>query len=324
MNIPRHLFKYLLAIALIFASVSSSRAAVFVSVGIAPPPLPVYEQPVCPADGYLWTPGYWAYGPYGYYWVPGTWVQPPSFGLLWTPGYWGWGNGGYFFNEGYWGPQVGFYGGINYGFGYGGNGYYGGYWHGGHFFYNTAYSHVNVTNIHNVYVNRTVVNGNGGRTSFNGGNGGVHAEPTAEQRRYAGEHHIGATSMQREHVLAASRDPGQRVSANGGKPKTLAADRPLGGGKTAGTGKEKTAAHEGGPKTENRTPETHAVKEHHTEAAHTGGPAPEHKTRTHTTEESHPKVQHSHSQPHAPQHASHPQPHAGPKPQGGGDHKDKH
>ncbi|MGB6871180.1 MAG: YXWGXW repeat-containing protein, partial [Acidobacteriaceae bacterium] len=56
-----------------------------VSVNFAPPPLPVYEQPLCPAEGYLWTPGYWAWDPdYGYYWVPGVWVAPPEAGLLWT------------------------------------------------------------------------------------------------------------------------------------------------------------------------------------------------------------------------------------------------
>ena len=27
-----------------------------------PPPLPVYEQPPCPVEGYIWTPGYWAWG----------------------------------------------------------------------------------------------------------------------------------------------------------------------------------------------------------------------------------------------------------------------
>lgn len=42
-----------------------------ISARIAPPPLPVYEQPECPTDGYLWTPGYWAYDDdNGYYWVP--------------------------------------------------------------------------------------------------------------------------------------------------------------------------------------------------------------------------------------------------------------
>lgn len=37
----------------------ASRAAVAVSIDIAPPPLPVCVQPVMPAPGYLWTPDYW-------------------------------------------------------------------------------------------------------------------------------------------------------------------------------------------------------------------------------------------------------------------------
>ena len=51
---------------------------------------------------------------------PGVWVEPPQPGLLWTPGYWGFVNGAYLFHRGYWGAQIGFYGGINYGFGYDG------------------------------------------------------------------------------------------------------------------------------------------------------------------------------------------------------------
>src|SRR5580658_8333797 len=43
--------------------------------GSPPPPLPVCEQPLCPAEGDLWTPGYWAYAQEGYFWVPGTWVM---------------------------------------------------------------------------------------------------------------------------------------------------------------------------------------------------------------------------------------------------------
>ena len=88
----------------------------------------------------------------GYYWVPGTWAQPPAVGLLWTPGYWGWGNGAYVWNAGYWGPTVGFYGGINYGFGYGGFGYGGGYWNNGAFYYNRSVNNINVANFHNTYV----------------------------------------------------------------------------------------------------------------------------------------------------------------------------
>src|ERR1700693_1446750 len=106
------------------------------SITIPPPVLPVYVQPPIPEPGYIWTPGYWAYGPQAYFWVPGTWVQPPVVGVLWTPGYWGWRDGIYVWNAGYWGPRIGFYGGVNYGFGYGGVGYEGGAWRGGVFSYN--------------------------------------------------------------------------------------------------------------------------------------------------------------------------------------------
>ena len=99
----------------------------------------------------MWTPGYWAYGPAGYYWVPGVWVRPPQVGVLWTPGYWGWGGSAFVFHEGYWGPHIGFYGGVNYGFGYGGVGFEGGYWHGNTFLRITApvtNVDVHVTNVY--------------------------------------------------------------------------------------------------------------------------------------------------------------------------------
>ena len=56
--------------------------------------------------------------------------SPPRAGVLWTPGYWGFAGGVYAWHAGYWGPHVGFYGGINYGFGYGGVGFVGGEWRG--------------------------------------------------------------------------------------------------------------------------------------------------------------------------------------------------
>ncbi len=124
-----------------------------IGVAVAPPPLPVYEQPPCPAPNYLWTPGYWAWGEFGYYWVPGTWVPAPAPNLLWTPGYWSWNNGEYVWTPGYWGPQIGYYGGINYGFGYVGSGFVGGGWSGGFFHYNTAFLNVNAAFIPNVYEN---------------------------------------------------------------------------------------------------------------------------------------------------------------------------
>src|SRR5258708_4258471 len=130
----RILWLTLLALALVGASFGQFG----ISVTFAPPALPVYAQPVCPGDGYIWTPGYWAYGLDGYYWVPGTWVLAPRRGYLWTPGYWGWAGGLYLWHSGYWGLYVGFYGGVNYGFGYTGLGYHGGYWNGERFYYNRS------------------------------------------------------------------------------------------------------------------------------------------------------------------------------------------
>jgi WXXGXW repeat (2 copies) len=214
-----------LLLAMLFIPATSS-ARVGISITIAPPSLPVYVQPACPGDGYIWTPGYWAYGDDGYYWVPGTWVLAPEVGFLWTPGYWGWSDGVYVWNAGYWGPTVGFYGGINYGFGYIGVGYAGGYWNNGHFFYNRAVNNINVSVIHDTY-SRTVINRSGeSHVSFNGGRGGTTARPTPAEIAAAREHHIAATSSQIQQERAASRDRSQWASVNHGKPAVAATAKP--------------------------------------------------------------------------------------------------
>jgi hypothetical protein len=203
----------------------SSFAGVFISVNIAPPALPVYEQPACPGDGYIWTPGYWAYGPEGYYWVPGTWATPPTVGLLWTPGYWGWGDGVYVWHAGYWGPHVGFYGGVNYGFGYFGGGYEGGYWRDRHFYYNRTVNNVTITNVH-IY-NKTVINNvTVNRVSYNGGRGGIDARPSREQEMWGREHHYEPTGMQRNHERDAGHNRGFLASENHGRPAVAATSRP--------------------------------------------------------------------------------------------------
>jgi hypothetical protein len=213
-------------ILLVFSHGAAAQIGIGVSVNFGPPAIPIYEQPICPADGYLWTPGYWAYDDDdGYYWVPGTWVESPQVGFLWTPGYWGWGGNAFLFHEGYWGPQVGFYGGINYGFGYGGFGYKGGRWEGGHFSYNTYVNRVDTTIIHNTY-NTTVVNVSETSVSYNGGTGGVEARPTPQQESYANEHHVGPVAAQTQHVQAARSNPELRASANQGKPPIAATARP--------------------------------------------------------------------------------------------------
>lgn len=218
---------------------AASSAQIILSIGIAPPPLPVYEQPICPGDGYIWTPGYWAYAADGYFWVPGTWVLAPEPGFLWTPGYWGWGDGVFLFHEGYWGLHIGFYGGINYGFGYVGVGYEGGYWNNGAFFYNRSVN--NVTNITNVY-NKTVIVNNNVRVSFNGGAGGITARPTPQEEAAANERHISPTPVQTQHVRAASTNRQLYESANHGKPPVAATGRP---GEFNGAGV--TKAKEAGP-----------------------------------------------------------------------------
>ena len=205
---------------------ASAQIAVGISVHVGPPALPVYVQPACPVEGYIWTPGYWAYGDAGYYWVPGVWVAPPRVGLLWTPGYWGWGGGVYVFHAGYWGEHVGFYGGVNYGFGYGGVGFVGGAWRGGVFAYNTAVVNVNTAVVRNVYVDRTVVNTTVvNHTSFNGGPGGVAATPTAEERGFEREPHVEATSEQMSHERTASMDRSNFASENHGRPENPAMSR---------------------------------------------------------------------------------------------------
>ena len=195
------------------------------SITIAPPILPIYVQPPLPAPGYLWTPGYWAYGPVGYYWVPGTWVQPPSVGLLWTPGYWGWHGGIYAWNGGYWGPHVGFYGGVNYGFGYGGVGFAGGRWNNGAFAYNSSVNNFGGTHVTNVY-NETVVNNTTNRTAFNGGAGGLTAQPTAQETAAAQEPHVTPTALQTQHEQTAASNPALRASVNHGQPAIAATSRP--------------------------------------------------------------------------------------------------
>src|ERR1700758_642101 len=101
-------FRYLLYMVMLLVFAMPSFAQVRISVSFGPPALPVYEQPLCPSEGYMWVPGYWAWDDDydDYYWVPGTWVLAPEPGFLWTPPYWAWSDGAFVFYEGYWGPEV--------------------------------------------------------------------------------------------------------------------------------------------------------------------------------------------------------------------------
>ena len=194
-------------------------------VNIAPPPLPSYQQPTIPAEGYLWMPGYWAWRksvPDDYFWVPGTWVLPPQPGLLWTPPYWSRVDGGYAFHGGYWAAEVGFYGGIDYGFGYSGDGYQGGRWEDGAFLYNRAVNNLGAFEIAHAYDQAVTVEDNAPRISFNGGRSGTAAQPTRHQEALASARHIGPTAEQQRHFEFAAMDRSQYSKLNNGAPGVAA------------------------------------------------------------------------------------------------------
>lgn len=200
-----------------------------VAVGVPPPPLPVYSQPEWPGDGYLWVPGYWAYADEtGYYWVPGTWTLAPEPGLLWTPGYWAWQPEGFMWNAGYWGPHVGFYGGIDYGFGYFGTGFSGGYWANNTYFCNGAVT--NIGALHgwrgNVYYGRGGFNeAQPNRISYNGGDRGTRSHPTLADLTARREPHIGWTTAQRQQASMARSNPALAAATNHGFPPIAATPR---------------------------------------------------------------------------------------------------
>jgi hypothetical protein len=273
--------RILLLALLLIVTLQPAIGQVAVTVSFGPPALPVYEQPICPDAGYLWTPGYWAYDQDdGYYWVPGTWVPAPEPGYLWTPAWWGWENGGFLFHEGYWATEVGFYGGINYGFGYFGVGFGGGRWEGREFRYNTAVVNVNTTVIHNTYIDRTVIVNNNtvNRVSYNGGEGGITRRPTPEEQRVEQARHIPPVAAQTQHIQAARSNTQLRASTNQGKPPIAATAKP-----GEFTGREAVAAREAGAPYKpaparggearaagNRTPENTNAGEHPATPAHAG------------------------------------------------------
>ncbi|MDR3716291.1 MAG: hypothetical protein P4L51_26095 [Puia sp.] len=277
-----------------------------ISARIAPPALPVYTQPPCPVDGYLWTPGYWAYDDIdGYYWVPGVWVSPPVVGYLWTPCYWGYAGGVYGWHPGYWGPHVGFYGGVNYGYGYGGSGFVGGGWYGGHYRYNTAVVNVNTTVVRNTYIDRTVVNNTtvvNNHTSFNGGPGGIAARPTPQEQVAMNERHVQATAMQTSHQQTASHDRTQFASVNHGSPATAAMNR-VGGSRFNPQGHPaatNAAAHPSGLSRSSGTPGT-ARNTRLSSPSHSPAPAHMVQQRNNNTVQ-HNQPQHSQPQHNQPQH----------------------
>ncbi len=222
-----------------FVAPAQAQVAFSISAPIAPPLLPIYAQPPIPGPGYVWIPGYWAWDGQEYYWVPGYWAWPPSADLLWTPGYWAWDDGSYVFYAGYWGPTVGYYGDVDYGYGYSGAGYDGGYWRDNNFFYNRAVNNLAGAHIVHVY-DRAVAAAlsHASRVSYRGGPGGTVAKPTAAELA-ARIHRIPPTAAQLQHQRAASRVAALRYKVNHGRPPIAALQR---AGEFQHAGAVKTAA----------------------------------------------------------------------------------
>ena len=192
----------------------------------APPPIPTYDQPPPPADGYIWTPGYWAWTDTDedYYWVPGVWVEPPDPGVLWTPGYWAMVDDEYVWSPGFWAATVGFYGGVDYGWGYSGRGYYGGRWQDNHFYYNASVNNLGPGQSAYVYRQAAQV-WTGQRVSYNGGPGGIRALPTPLDEAALSGRRAPPTSLQAQQIQAALAARPLRASINRGRPPVVATSR---------------------------------------------------------------------------------------------------
>ncbi len=202
----------------------------------APPPLPDEEQPVCSVVGSVWTPGYWGWTTAGYYWVRGAWVRAPHVGWLWTPGYWELVGGVYVFHPGHWGAHVGYYGGINYGYGYFGSGYSGGHWAGGKFLYNTAVSHVDTGVIHDTYREPVGVDLAPSRVSYRSGSGGTTVIRIPRE-------HVASPEPAQARIERATRKAAARHTAGAGA-HALARSTSSSGTSSSGTSRRKVEREE--------------------------------------------------------------------------------
>jgi hypothetical protein len=143
--------------------------------------------------------------------VPGTWVLPPNTGDLWTPGYWAFENTGFRWHIGYWGRTVGYYGGLNYGYGYSGRGYQGGRWNQGHYrrdFHESARRPGN------------------SQVSFIGGQGGWPSRPPNPDLHPRPNEHSAPSDAQMMHEYAAVTRPTQRATGSRERPLVAATPRP--------------------------------------------------------------------------------------------------
>ena len=89
-----------------------------------------------------------------------------------------------------------------------------------------AVTKVNTTVVTNVY-NKTVINNTTvSNVSFNGGNGGITAQPTAQERAWSQEPHTPPTALQTQHEHTASTNRALFASVNHGIPAVAATSKP--------------------------------------------------------------------------------------------------
>ena len=121
--------------------------------------------------------------------------------------------------------EVGFYGGVEYGYGYGGSGYQGGYWRNNQFSYNRSVNNFGGRSFHNTYSKR-VSYSNSSHVSYNGGHGGINARPTRAQDTFDHARHTPATEAQTSHRQAAGGNREMLASVNHGRPAVAATSKP--------------------------------------------------------------------------------------------------
>ena len=78
----------------------ASDAAVYVDIGVAPPPPRVEVIPAARV-GYVWAPGYWRWNGHHHVWVNGHYVHARH-GYHYAPASWAQVNGRWHFDEGGW------------------------------------------------------------------------------------------------------------------------------------------------------------------------------------------------------------------------------
>ena len=136
----------------------------------------------------------------------------------------------YGWHGGYWGPHVGFYGGVNYGFGFGGVGFVGGEWRGGVFAYNSAVANFGSVHVTNVYENRTdrYAKHHCELTTMSASTAKavLRRVPRAGELQAEHEQHSKPRRNQTQHMNFAARTARNSPSVNHGAPGTPAASNP--------------------------------------------------------------------------------------------------